>query len=67
MRAHSKWGDMSPLNDLFKKAAGKQIPGGCDLCDAYQTVEKQMPGMHVLTVHHDDWCPTLRALNAEAN
>jgi hypothetical protein len=40
---------------------GKQIPGGCDYCDAYQTIEP-IPGFEdtgawINQIHHDDWCP----------
>ena len=38
---------------------GEQIPGGCDTCDAYQTVRPKAAGVWVLTVHHDTGCPTL--------
>ena len=42
---------------------GHRIPGGCDDCDAYQTVERRPDdawgGVYVLTVHHDDGCPFL--------
>lgn len=42
---------------------GHRMPGGCDDCDAYQTV-RRLPddrhgGVFVLTVHHDDTCPHL--------
>jgi len=42
---------------------GREIPGGCDLCDAFHTVaeDEEMPGVWVLTVHHDDDCLALRA------
>ena len=45
--------NLSALLDQF------QIPGGCDECDAYQTVPEQEPGSKVLHifVHHDDDCP----------
>lgn len=36
---------------------GAQIPGGCDDCDAYQTVEPMFAGAWTITVHHDGWCP----------
>lgn len=36
------------------------IPGGCGTCDAHQTVRQAGPRVHVVTVHHDDWCPTYR-------
>ena len=43
--------------------AGRRLPGGCDDCDAYQTLERQpndvWGGVYVLTVHHDDGCPFL--------
>lgn len=38
---------------------GKQIPGGCDYCDAYQTVTPVVSGVWNITVHHDDDCPFL--------
>jgi hypothetical protein len=58
---------MSALEDLFRKAEGAAIPGGCDTCSAFQTIESLTPGVHVLKVHHDDDCPTLRAMNAGSN
>ena len=41
-----------------------QIPGGCEECDAYQTVPEQDPNsniMHVNVVHDDD-CPLLQRM-----
>jgi len=58
---------MSALDDLFRKAQGSQIPGGCDTCSAFQTMDEVSPGVHLLTVHHDDGCPTLRAMKADEN
>ena len=58
---------MGDLSDLLRQLGGEPIPGGCDLCDAYQIAEEVVPGVHSLTVHHDDWCPFLRAIEAEAN
>lgn len=59
---------MTTFDDLFKRLEkGDQIPGGCDTCDAYQTIKTVKPGIHKITVHHDDWCPTLRAMNARSN
>ncbi len=55
---------MSGLDDLFANLGERQIPGGCDSCDAYQTMEVVSPGVHVIRVHHDDWCPFLRAMEA---
>ena len=58
---------MTDFDELFKKIEGHQIPGGCDACDAYQTVESPSEGVAVLTVHHDDDCPFLRARKARLN
>ena len=41
---------------------GARIPGGCDHCDAFQTVAPAAAGVWSLNVHHDDWCPFLAAL-----
>lgn len=38
---------------------GRRLPGGCDDCNAYQTVTTQGGGLYVLTVHHDETCPWL--------
>jgi hypothetical protein len=68
MRAHSKVGvEMTGFDELFRRIEGEQIPGGCDRCDAYQTVEIESPGMHVIRIHHDDWCPVLKAMQAGEN
>lgn len=45
--------------DLFGRLDGARIPGGCDWCNAYQTVTPLTAGAWSLTVHHDDWCPWL--------
>jgi hypothetical protein len=52
-----------PIADMVRAYAGQQIPGGCDRCDAYQTVipDGLGPNAHLLRVHHDDWCPALAA------
>jgi hypothetical protein len=42
------------------RLVGKRIPGGCDQCDAYQTVEPIRAGLWHMTVHHDEWCPRMR-------
>jgi len=41
---------------------GERIPGGCETCDAYQTVEPFAAGIWRLIVHHDPGCPTLAEL-----
>ena len=53
---------MTSLSAL-EALAGRRLPGGCDDCDAYQTL-KRLPSdawgsVYVLTVHHDDTCPFL--------
>ncbi len=52
-----------PLTQLFGPLDGAQIPGGCDECDAYQTVTPTTAGVWNLTIHHDDDCPVLAATN----
>jgi hypothetical protein len=44
--------------------AGRHLPGGCDDCDADQTVTQTSDGVYVLTVHHDDGCPFLSGVTA---
>jgi hypothetical protein len=51
----------------FDELKDQRIPGGCDHCDAYQTMELAPPGVHVLTVHHDDDCPAMRSVRAGEN
>ncbi len=42
---------------VLDNLTGRRLPGGCDDCDAYQTVTQRGDGVHVLTVHHDETCP----------
>jgi hypothetical protein len=35
---------------------GAKIPGGCEWCDAFQTVEPIKAGAWKITVHHDPGC-----------
>jgi hypothetical protein len=58
---------MSALDDLFAQIEDQPFPGGCEHCDALQTVREESPGVYVLTVAHDDWCPALRAMKAGSN
>lgn len=51
---------MSGLRDVFGGMDGERIPGGCDSCSAYQTVEPVREGIWVMAVHHDDACPWWR-------
>jgi hypothetical protein len=45
------------ITNMFGALDGAEIPGGCDDCDAYQTVRPITAGGWSLTTHHDDWCP----------
>jgi hypothetical protein len=62
----------NPATEILAAFVGQQIPGGCDHCDAYQTVQTArdkcaavtdddpngyLDGCFICTVHHDDWCP----------
>lgn len=51
----------NPVSMLIRSQDGAKIPGGCEQCDAYQTVQSDYygPDLHRLAVHHDDWCPFL--------
>lgn len=42
---------------------GLRIPGGCDDCDAYQTVDTSRAPVYVIRVHHDDTCPAFRRID----
>jgi len=53
---------VNTLAELFEAMAGQRIPGGCDDCNAYQTMMTRQDGIHVLTIHHDDTCPTWRRM-----
>jgi hypothetical protein len=51
----------SRIAEMIAPFIGKQIPGGCDYCDAYQTIEP-IPGFEdtgawLNHIHHDDTCP----------
>jgi hypothetical protein len=55
------------LNDTLEPLYGAEIPGGCDHCDAFQVVKATalgQRGLSVIEVHHDDWCPVLRTVQA---
>ena len=41
---------------------GHRMPGGCDDCDAYQTMTSKADGLYELLIHHDDTCPFYRGL-----
>ena len=45
----------------FSDLVGRETPGGCSECDAFQTVGEESEGVWVLVVHHDDACRFFRA------
>jgi len=47
---------------VLDQMTGHRMPGGCDDCSAFQSVEKQANGVYVLTVNHDGCCPFLRGV-----
>lgn len=52
-----------PIQAMFAAAAGREIYGGCELCDAYQTMHVQPDTDDQIwhfTVHHDPGCPVLK-------
>jgi hypothetical protein len=59
----SNRGRLSPEQAALASALGPldgaRIPGGCDSCNAYQTVQPVNGGVWLLAVHHDGWCPVL--------
>jgi hypothetical protein len=46
---------------MVNQLNGAKILGGCDHCDAYQTMaeDPDFPGLFHLRIHHDNWCPFL--------
>jgi len=52
------------LTNTLGALDGARIPGGCDQCDAYQTVQPIIDGAWTITIHHDDWCPVLTRIEA---
>lgn len=57
------------LDHLFNALEGRELPGGCNDCNAVQTMseDKAHPGVWHLMVHHDTTCPNLRAMKARSN
>jgi hypothetical protein len=51
-----------PVPSALDGLTGRRLPGGCDDCTAFQTIEQQAPGVYVLLVHHDNTCPAYRAV-----
>lgn len=52
------------LTDVFGALDGARIPGGCDHCEAYQTVAPISAGIWNIHVMHDADCPWLAAVEA---
>jgi hypothetical protein len=44
------------LTCMLGPLEGARIPGGCDECDAYQTVEPVVAGVWMIAVRHDPDC-----------
>jgi hypothetical protein len=44
---------------------GAEIPGGCETCEAYQTMSVDGYGIGHITVHHDDDCPLWQRIQAK--
>jgi hypothetical protein len=53
---------MTAIDRLLGPFDGERVAGGCDHCDADQSVEPVQAGVWVVHVFHDGECPTLRAL-----
>jgi hypothetical protein len=47
------------LRELTRRLRGRRVLGGCDECNAYQTMDEDAFGIFHIRVHHDDWCPFL--------
>jgi hypothetical protein len=54
-----------PLANVLGAADGAEIPGGCEHCDACQTVRAVSPGLWEVDVFHDNWCPVLAELEGK--
>jgi hypothetical protein len=64
----SEMGD-GTLDSLFNSLAGRELPGGCDDCNAVQIMREDVAvaGVWHLVIHHDDGCPALRSRRAGTN
>lgn len=61
-RGQAPTGDARPVSNVLDQMTGHRMPGGCDDCTAYQTLDRHETGVYLLVVHHDDTCPAYRAL-----
>lgn len=57
------------LSSFFASLADQELAGGCDQCEAVQTLveDTRYVGVWHLTISHDDDCPVLRAMTAGSN
>ncbi len=55
-RGHRRQRGHVPVEDV---RPAPRLPGGCDDCAAYRTLVVTR-GVYLLTVHHDDTCPSYR-------
>jgi hypothetical protein len=49
----------SALRELTRRLAGRRVPGGCEYCNAYQTLHEDALGIFHICMSHADWCPVL--------
>jgi hypothetical protein len=66
-RRHTPRENVRPVPSALDGFTGRRLPGGCDDCAAYRTLEQHAPGVYVLLVHHDDTCPDYRTMRARRN
>lgn len=59
-------GTLASLARQLGPLDGAEIPGGCECCEAYQTVTPIQRGIWSITVHHDDDCPFLARVEGRA-
>jgi hypothetical protein len=52
---------MSNVSDFLAPRVGIRFPGGCDDCNAWQEMRLHH-GIWVITISHDDTCPTWRQI-----
>jgi hypothetical protein len=57
-------GAQATLARIFGPLEGASVPGGCDHCNADQTVEPLEAGVWVIHVWHDDGCPFFATVKA---
>ena len=55
------------MTRLFEHLLGQTIPGGCESCNAVQTVTRDPAEANLfrLEVGHDDGCPVYRRLRRD--